>query len=185
VDNRPRPPDRRQGGGVHLLVALFALGSLLSPPQPAEDRDDLVAASTILHAWDGRRESAWAASDAGALRSLYVRGSSAGAADVRLLRAYGARRLVVRRIVTQVFTLRVLHRDSMHLTLRVVDRVAGGVVATLGSLRKDEVLSRRALDTTRPRDTTRPLGTTRPVVRVVVLRRVGRDWKVAEVSARG
>jgi hypothetical protein len=150
---------------VHVLAALFTVGSLLSPPQPAEPRGDLMAASTVLHAWDARRESAWAASDAGALRSLYVRGSSAGAADVRLLRAYDARGLVVRRIVTQVFALHVLHRDSTHLALRVVDRVAGGVL-------RDE-------------RQTRPLGTTRPVVRVVVLRRVDRDWKVAEVSAKG
>jgi hypothetical protein len=150
---------------VHVLAALFALGSLLSPPRPAESGDDLLACSTVLHAWDARRESAWAASDAGALRSLYVRGSSAGAADVRLLRAYDARALVVRRIVTQVFALRVLHRDPTHLTLRVVDRVAGGVV--------------------RDGRQTRPLGTTRPVVRVVVLRRVAREWKVAEVSAKG
>ncbi len=133
----------------------------------------------MLHAWDARREAAWASSDPAALRALYVPGSSAARSDVRLLRDYTRHRLVVRRIVTQVFALKVLQRDSAHLAVRVVDRVAGGVVATLGSLRKDEVLSRRALDTTRP------LGTTRPVVRVVVLRRVGRDWKVAEVSARG
>jgi hypothetical protein len=150
---------------VHVFAALFALGSLLNPPQPAVSRDDLLAASAVLHAWDARRESAWAASDAGALRSLYVRGSSAGAADVRLLRAYDARALVVRRIVTQVFALHVLDRDPAHLKLQVVDRVAGGVV--------------------RDGRQTRPLGTTRPMVRVVVLRRVARDWRVVEVSAKG
>jgi hypothetical protein len=168
VDNHPQPPDQRQGEGVHVLAVLFTLGSLLSPPQPGEPRVDLMAASTVLHAWDARRESAWAASDAGALRSLYVRGSAAGAADVRLLRAYDARGLVVRRIVTQVFALRVLRRDSTHLTLRVVDRVAGGVVGGVVGGRR-----------------TRPLGTTGPVVRVVVLRRVAREWKVGEVSPKG
>ena len=130
-------------------------------PRP---RSDLVVASQVLHGWDARREAAWASADPAALRSLYVRGSGAGAADVRLLRAYDARGLVVRRIVTQVFALRVLHHDAAHLSLRVVDRVAGGVVR----------------DSTR----TRALGTTRPVVRVVVLRRVAGVWKVAEVSAR-
>jgi hypothetical protein len=149
---------------VHVLAALVTVGSLLSAPQPVESRD-LLAASTVLHAWDARRESAWAASDTGALGSLYVRGSSTGAADVRLLRAYGARGLVVRRIVTQVFAVRVLHRGSTRMSLRVVDRVAGGLV--------------------RDGRQTRPLGTTRPVVRVIVLRRVAREWKVAEVSAKG
>jgi hypothetical protein len=182
VDNRFSIRFRRQAGGVHLLLAtLLALGSAQTPQQPVERSRDLLAASSVLHAWDARREAAWAFSDPAALRALYVPGSSAARSDVRLLRDYTRHRLVVRRIVTQVFALKVLQRDSAHLTVRVVDRVAGGLVATLtlGSLRKDEVLSRRALDTTSP------LGTTRPVVRVVVLRRVGRDWKVAEVSARG
>jgi hypothetical protein len=150
---------------VHVLAALIALGSLMVPPQQVEPRGDLVAASAILHAWDARREAAWAASDTRALRSLYLRGSTAGAADVRLLRAYGDRGLVVRRIVTQVFALRVLRRDSTHLTVWVVDRVAGGVV--------DD--GRR----------TAPLGTTKPVLRVVVLSRVAHGWRVAQVSARG
>ncbi len=103
-----------------------------------------MTASRVLHAWDARREAAWAASDP-AMRcaALYVPGSAAATADVRLLRAYGERRLVVRRIVTQVFALRVLHLDRRVLRLWVVDRVAGGVVLR-GSLSKDGVLSRRA-----------------------------------------
>jgi hypothetical protein len=149
---------------VPLLVVLVALGSLLGPPPPAAPRHDLVVAAHVLHGWDARREAAWAAADPVALRSLYTRGSQAGAADVRLLRAYLVRGHVVRHIVTQVFALRVLHHDRTHVSLRVVDRVAGGLVA----------------DGTR----TRQLGTTTPVVRVVELRLVTGVWKVEEVSAR-
>ena len=54
-----------------------------------------------------RRSRAWAGSDERALAALYVRRSSAARTDVRLLRSYTARGLVVRRIVTQVFGLRV------------------------------------------------------------------------------
>ena len=75
-------------------------------------RADLVDALEVLHAWDTRRARAWAEADADALRALYVRGSAAGRADVRLLRAYAARGLVVRRLVTQVFAVRVLRSDA-------------------------------------------------------------------------
>jgi hypothetical protein len=122
-------------------------------------------ASTVLHAWDARREAAWAASDPRALRSLYVRGSRAAVKDVRLLRAYDARGLVVRRIVTQVFALRVLHRGRRHLRLWVFDRVAGGLVGSL---------SRGA----------QPLGTTPPRARVIELKRVDSTWRVVSVTAR-
>ena len=87
----------------------------------------------MLHAWDARRADAWAHGDAGALRSLYVRVRRPGRADVRLLRAYGARGFVVRRLVTQVFAVSVLQRDPATMRLRVFDRVAGGEVVHDGT----------------------------------------------------
>ena len=148
---------------MHLLVALVSALSLAHPARPAQvdQGRDLLTASKVLHAWDARREAAWAASDPVALGSLYVRGSVAARRDERLLREYDERRLVVRRIVTQVLALRVLHADGRHLRLRVVDRVAGGIV--------DD----------------RPLGTTRPKTRVISFRRSGATWQVVSVTARG
>ncbi len=134
---------------MHVLAALMVTASLLT--QPAD----------VLHEWDARRQAAWASSDEHALRSLYVPGSSAGRHDVELLRAYDARGLVVRRIVTQVFELRTLASSSRMLRIRIVDRVAGGVI--------DD----------------RPLGTTPPAARVIEFRRVGDAWRVVSVTATG
>jgi hypothetical protein len=148
---------------VHLLLVLLSTLSLSQPAGPVRPGPsrDLLTASHVLHGWDARREAAWASSDPVALGSLYVRGSVAARRDVRLLREYDERGLVVRRIVTQVLALHVLHADSRHLRLRVVDRVAGGDVSG------------------------RPLGTTRAKERVIELRRTGATWRVVSVTARG
>lgn len=142
-----------------MFAALLAVAALLSGPAPDPGSgNDVVAGLHVLHAWDEQRESAWAARDARALRRLYVPGSRAGPADVRLLRAYDARGLVVRRIVTQVLEVRVLHLDGHRMRLRVVDRVAGGLLGD------------------------RPLGSTRPRQRVVELRRSAGRWQVLSVT---
>ncbi len=127
----------------------------------AATRTDLVDALEVLHDWDARRARAWAESDPAALQALYVPGSAAGRADVRLLRAYWARGLVVRRLVTQVFAVRVLSSDGSSLRLRVFDRVAGGEVLEHG----DVV----------------PLRSSRPVTRTVSFRRDTGTWRVAAV----
>ena len=136
-------------------------GTAASPSR----REDLVQALEVLHAWDGQRASAWASVDAPALRSLYVRGSSAGRADARLLRAYAARGLVVRRIVTQVFAVKVLRQDASSMRLRVLDRVAGGELVEDGHAMA--------------------LGSSRPVTREIELLLVSGSWRVAEVSGSG
>jgi len=149
-----------------LLIPLLVPGAV-DPVQgqdvePTASRTDLVDALEVLHAWDARRELAWAAVDATALRSLYVRGSGAGRADLRLLRAYATRGLVVRRMVTQVFAARVLHREQSQMRLQVFDRVAGGELVEDG-----HVLA---------------LPSSLPVSRDIELR-LGRDgWLVAAVS---
>ena len=152
---------------MRFLVVLGVLASLASPPvvdrvdTAPSARSDLVEALEVLHSWDDRRADAWAGADAEALRSLYVRGSAAGRADARLLRAYADRGLVVRRLVTQVFAVRILDRDATRLKLSVFDRVAGGEV-----LQDGRVVALRSSP---------------PVTRTVVFRLVSGRWLVASV----
>ena len=119
----------------------------------------------MLHDWDARREAAWAASDPGRLRRLYTPGSSAGRADVRLLRAYAVRGFVVRRLETQVFAVRALRTTPRRITLRVFDRVAGGEVASAGK--------------------PRPLPSTRPALRDVTFQRLGGAWRGVRGQCEG
>jgi hypothetical protein len=115
----------------------------------------------VLHSWDDARSGAWATGDAAALRRLYVGGSAAGRADVRLLRRYLARGLVVRHLRMQVFAVRVMRRADGILRMRVTDRVAGGVAVT----------GRHRLR----------LPVDRPTTHNIVLRRVAGEWRVASV----
>lgn len=144
-----------------LVVVPLLVGLALPVPAAATPRADLVGALEVLHAWDASRAEAWADSDAVALGSLYVRGSDAGLADVRLLRSYEARGDVVRRLVTQVFAVTVLHHDRSTLRLRVFDRVAGGEVVHEGR--------------------TKVLSSTSPAVRTVAFRSVSGVWRVEAV----
>lgn len=128
-------------------------------------RAHLVEALELLHAWDARRARAWGDNDRAELRALYVPGSLAGRADVRLLDAYADRGVVVSRLVTQVFAVRVLRQDAHVVRLRVVDRVAGGAVVHAGH----EVTLRSST----------------PVTRTVTLRVVRGGWLVEGVSGSG
>jgi hypothetical protein len=145
-----------------LLVSLVAGGPVATAAQGPAPRRDLVEALEVLHGWDARREQAWAAADERALRSLYVRGSAAGRADVRLLRDYTGHGLVVRRIMTQVFAVTVLEREARMLRLNVFDRVAGGQL-----LHRGDAL---------------PLGSSEPATRTVELRSVSGRWLVVSIS---
>lgn len=153
------------------LVLGLSWGGPLDPAQghtvaaATPTRAKVVQGLEVLHAWDVRRAQAWAAVDAATLRSLYVPGSGAGRADLRLLRAYAARGLVVRRIVTQVFAARVLRRGGTAMRLRVVDRVAGGEVVVDG----DSIALRSSP----------------PVGRDIELRLGPDGWRVASVSGSG
>jgi hypothetical protein len=142
---------------------VLALSSAHPVPVAAQaPGSGLVEALAVLHGWDALRSRAWTAGDPEALRSLYVRGSAAGRADVRLLRAYDERGVVVRRIQTQVFAVRVLRRDAGTLVLRVFDRVAGGELVQDGHAA--------------------PLHSSRPVSRNIEFRRVAGEWRVVAVS---
>lgn len=86
------------------------------------------AALRVLHRWDDARAAAWVGEDRAALRSLYVPGSSAAAADVRRLGDYAARGIRVVVLRTQIFSVRVLARGPRRLQLDIVDRSIGSGV---------------------------------------------------------
>ncbi len=119
----------------------------------------------MLATWDGRRAAAYSTGEPGTLRSLYVRSSSAGSADVRLLREYAAHGLRVHGLRMQVFSLRVLVSRNGVLRIAVVDRVGGGWV-----------VGRRQCW---------PMPVDRPAERMLELRRGVGTWRVASVSVRG
>lgn len=135
-----------------------ALEARHDPSVPAS-----VAALRTLGGWDRRRAEAYSAGSLPLLRDLYVVGSGAGAADLRLLAAYRARGLRVVDMRTQVLAVAVLEARRDRWALRVTDRLARAVAVQHGR--------RLAL----PRD--------RSSTRVIVLMR-GPDarWRVASVS---
>lgn len=116
----------------------------------------------VLHAWDQRRAAAYAAGSVEGLRRLYVDGSTAGRADVRMLRRYVARALVVDGMATQVLSLDVLRVRPSTVRLRVTDRLVGAEA----------------------RSPTRswPLPRDSPSSRVVTLRYVEGRWLMAAVT---
>ena len=124
-------------------------------------------ASDVLRRWDRARGRAFADGDPAALSKLYVDGSAAGTADLRLLRAYLRRGLRVEGMRMQLLRVEVLHDDPARLRLRVTDRLTGAVAVGRGTRVE---LPRDAAST-----------------RVVELRRTAAaPWRVAEVreSAR-
>ena len=123
------------------------------------DRDGREAA--VLSEWDGRRAAAYSSGDVGALRSLYLPGSGAGAADVAVLRAWLRHGLVSR-----------AHR----LVLRVTDRVVGGVAVRAAASPGGATSGGGAAPAVRAR-----LPADRPGERTVTLVRHGGRWVVARV----
>jgi len=119
-------------------------------------------ALAVLRAWDERRSHAWAAGDATALGGLYVTGSAAGAADVRLLVRYLKRGVVVPDLRMQVLQASVVVDRPRRVVVRVTERLAS---------REARVGSRLVR---LPRDTA--------TVHVVDLRRVRHTWQVAAVG---
>lgn len=134
--------------------------------RPPAARADLVRALAVVRDWDVDRAQVWRTQDTARLRLLYVPGSAAGHRDVRLLRRYRARGVVVRRLVTQVFAVTLLRSARSRVRVRILDRVAGGVVSHRGR--------------------SRALRSTVPTARVVEFRRSRGEWRVAwAVSGSG
>jgi hypothetical protein len=91
------------------------------------------AALLVLHAWDRRRARAYAAGSPPALRALYLPGSGAGRADVRLLRDYAARGYRVEGMRMQVLAFRVLAHTTGRWRVLVTDRLARAVAVRSGT----------------------------------------------------
>lgn len=160
---------RRLLAAVLALVALtgcqagVSTGSVAEPAgavpaaQPGVEDDAVL----VLREWDEARAAAYAVGSLPALRRLYVEGSAAGRADVRMLRAYVDRGLVVRGMRMQVLSVEVVSRTATTLRLRVTDRLVGAV-AVAG-------------------ETTYPLPADSADDRVLDLRLVAGGWRVAGV----
>ena len=87
------------------------------------------SAAAILREWDHRRAEAWATGSVADLGALYVPGSTTGAADVRMLRAWRARGMVVEDLTTQLLRVKVLARSAHRLRMSVTDRVVWAAAA--------------------------------------------------------
>jgi hypothetical protein len=116
----------------------------------------------VLRSWDVRRAEAWAEGDAAALAALYTRDSLAGRRDVAMLRAWTARGLVVRGLRTQLLAVDEQAQSRSAWSLRVTDRLVGGVATGRG--------------------VRRPLPRDQPTTRTVRLRWVDGAWLVAWVT---
>ncbi len=117
--------------GILVLVAHHpsgAAGTAAATPR----RDPSSLALGVLHEWDARRAAAYARGSETRLADLYLAGSAAGAADVRLLRSYRLRGFRVEGMRTQVLALTVLRRGPDRWTLRVTDRLARAVAVRAG-----------------------------------------------------
>jgi hypothetical protein len=117
----------------------------------------------VLWEWDDRRAAAYATGSVPQLRRLYVDGSAAGRADVRRLRGYVGRGLVVTGMRMQLLAVEELRVSPRLLRLRVTDRLVGAVA------------HRRAASIGLPRDSVS--------THELTLSRVGRDWRVQSVVA--
>ena len=162
-------PGRRT---VVVLVAALAVGvAVMSLAAGRHDRrasagapDD--PALRTLHTWDASRAAAYASGSVAALRDLYVPGSAAGRADLRVLRAYRARRLRVTGMRMQVLALSVLDSRRGWWRLQVTDRLAEATV----------MRGHRRI--TLPSD--------RPTTRILTMMRGGDGrWRVADVEDTG
>ena len=139
-------------------------------PAAASGRDAGAAtvrqALRLLQEWDEDRAAAYARGSTRELRGLYVAGSAAGVADVRLLARYRSRALRVVAMRTQVLSVRVLDEEPDRWRLEVTDRLAHAEARRSGSLRGVTVVLPRDLPTTR----------------VVTLVRSAGAWRVLSVT---
>jgi hypothetical protein len=152
-----------------LVVVLAACGEPETPPEALIEPVEIPAAGApaapppveVIRAWDAQRADAWARGDPRGLTALYSPGSLAGRRDVAMLRAWLARGLVVRGLHTQLVSVEELAHTPSTWTLRVIDRLVGGVAVGRG--------------------VRRPLPRDEATTRTVRLRLLDGVWRVASV----
>ncbi|TIC85586.1 hypothetical protein [Nocardioides sp. GY 10127] len=159
-----------RAGGAGTPGAAAAQGAATATATPGATGSRAASAADtrarqLVTAWDARRAVAWAASDPLTLRRLYERGSSAGRADVAMLRAWQDRGLRVADLDTRVLAVESLVDRPRLVRVRVTDQLAGGTV--------ERVRTGAATGQTLPGD--------EPTTRVLVLVRQTRGWVVREV----
>lgn len=146
------------GGGPPPPVGPSSPVAMVDRPPPAEHR-----AAVVLREWDQRRARAYASGSVADLRALYAEDAPAGRRDVRLLRGYLDRGLVVLGLRVQVLALDVLRDAGPVLRVRVTDRVVGAeAMGPSGVL---------------------PLPRDSPSTRTVTMRESAGGWVVVSVSA--
>jgi hypothetical protein len=128
----PDAPRPQRSGAASEALAAAGTGAAAAVPEPApaghqERRPRTVRSLAVLHRWDTARASAYASGDVERLRRLYATGSGAAAADVRVLRRYTARGLVITGMRRQVLEAQVRHWSGHRLVLRLTDRLVGAV----------------------------------------------------------
>jgi hypothetical protein len=133
-------------------------------PRAPMDRE-VLRALDVLASWDRWRAAAYSSGDVAALRRLYVRGSTVGRDDVRMLRAYVDRGLAVRGLELQRSDVDVLSSTHRRLRVELLERLAEGTVVAADR------------QVALPRD--------RPERRVVTLVRGEQRWQVASVVRVG
>lgn len=151
-------PAAATGAAARLRMDVAAAAQAPGEQRPA------VRALAVLRRWDRSRAAAYASGDVAALRRLYAPGSWAGARDVRVLREYAERGLVVRGLRMQVLEAELLSGDPGVLRLQVVDRLARGVVTGPGQGRAPVQLQR-----------------SQPLTRVITFNDIGGRWAVRSV----
>jgi hypothetical protein len=154
-----------------VLVAGLAAACAREAPAPASRVEPVETTAAhppaapppveVLRAWDAQRSRAWALGDPRLLSALYAPGSVAGQRDRAMLRAWTSRGLVVRGLRTQLLAVHEVHRSRTSWTLRVTDRLTGGVAVGPGARR--------------------PLPLDAATTRTVVLHRLDGRWRVASV----
>lgn len=111
-----------------LVSVLFSLvvgmPAQAAQPDPTPARADPLA---VLHQWDRQREAAYVAGDSAKLADLYATGSTAAASDLAILESYRERGLRVQRMAQQFFSVKVVRAGPTLITLRTVERFAGGL----------------------------------------------------------
>ena len=118
-DPRPRPATRPATVPAPVDAA----------PVTASVRDRAaVRAIDVLEEWDRSRAAAYSSGDVAALRRLYVRGAPARRNDVRVLRAYVERGLVVRDLELQRSAIEVLAASEKRLRVELLERLAAATV---------------------------------------------------------
>ena len=165
----------RKTPAVALLVAMLATavaGRALARPAPIEPVEIPAAGAPtgppsveVLRAWDVRRAEAWARGDPRLLRPLYTRDSVAGRHDRAMLRSWASRGLAVHDLRTQLLAVSELRHTASTWTLLVTDRLVGGEAVGSG--------------------VRRPLPRDGASTRIVRLRLVAGEWRVAAVRPAG